>query len=288
MTKRREFLKVSGALAIGSLLSPLSTLANNLRANKPIGLQLYSLRDDLNTDPKGTLKKVAEIGYKNLEAASYNDGQVYGMAPNAFRKYIEDLGLKLRSAHLGGPKYSPDNKDEALDWWKKAAEDHQKMGAEYIIKPSMPIPKTLKELDVWNSYYNDVGDIAADSGMKFGFHNHAREFDKIEGEVMLEYMIKNTNPDTVCYELDVYWCKKGGHDPATFINNHAGRFQLLHIKDEKELGESGEIDYQPIFEAAYRQGLDYYFVEVERYNFEPLESVRQSFHYLNDAPYVKS
>ncbi|HSJ68243.1 MAG TPA: hypothetical protein VK921_11230, partial [Anditalea sp.] len=84
-----------------------------------------------------------------------------------------------------------------------------------------------------------------------------------------------------------YWCKKGGQDPATFINKHAGRFPLLHIKDEKELGESGEMDYRPIFDAAYKQGLDYYFVEVERYNFEPLESVRQSFHYLNDASYVK-
>jgi sugar phosphate isomerase/epimerase len=285
MTKRREFLKVSGALALGSFFTPLSLLAN--RAEKPIGLQLYSLREDMKADPKGTLRKVADIGYKNLEAANYEGGQIYGMAPREFRTFVEDLGMKLRSAHLGGPRYTPGNKAETMDWWKKAVEDHEIAGAGYVIKPSMPIPKTLKELDIWNDYYNSIGDIAADSRMKFGFHNHAREFEEIEGEVMLEYMIKNTNPETVCYELDVYWCKKGGHDPATFINKHAGRFPLLHIKDEKELGESGEMDYRPIFEAAYKQGLDYYFVEVERYNFEPLESVRQSFHYLNDAPYVK-
>jgi len=288
MTKRREFLKISGALAVGSLFSPLSLLAQKARADKPIGLQLWSVRKDIDADPKGTLKTISNIGYKNLEAANYDNGKIYGMAPAEFRSYIEDLGMKLSSAHLHGPKYSPENINEALEWWKKAADDHKITGASYIIKPSMPLPTTLQELDTWNDYYNAIGDIAAQSGLMFGFHNHAREFEKIEGEVMLEYMIKNTNPDTVCYELDVYWCKKGGHDPATFINKHAGRFPLLHIKDEKELGESGEMDYRPIFEAAYKQGLDYYFVEVERYNHEPLESVRQSFHYLNDAPYVKS
>ncbi|KEO74115.1 sugar phosphate isomerase/epimerase family protein [Anditalea andensis] len=286
MTNRRAFLKFSGALALGSMLNPLSLLAQPKRAEKPIGLQLYSLRDDFKSDPKGTLKNVADIGYKHLESASYTDGQIYGMAPTEFKMYIEDIGLKLRSAHLGGPRYVPEKKEESIDWWKTAVADHHHMGASYIIKPSMPIPATLKELDIWNDYYNAIGDIAQDAGLQFGFHNHAREFEKIEGEVMLEHMIKNTNPATVCFELDVYWCKKGGQDPATFINKHAGRFPLLHIKDEKELGESGDMDYQPIFEAAYKQGLDYYFVEVEQYNFEPLESVRQSFNYLNEAPYV--
>jgi len=183
MSKRREFLKISGALAIGSFLSPISLLANEKRAEKPIGLQLWSVRKDMEADPRGALKQIADIGFKNLEAANYDNGKVYGMAPTEFRTYVEDLGLKLRSAHLGGPKYSPDKKDEALDWWKKAAEDHKKMEAEYIIKPSMPLPTTLNELDTWNEYYNAIGDIAVDSGMKFGFHNHAREFEKIEGEV---------------------------------------------------------------------------------------------------------
>ncbi len=287
MNKRRDFLKFSGAIALGSLLTPTKLFANAAFAKKPIGLQLYSVRSDMETDPQGTLKKVASIGYKNLETANYADGNVHGMAPKEFKTFINDLGMKLSSAHLGGPQYSPDKKDEAMDWWKKAIEDHKSMGAKYVIKPSMPIPKTLAELDEWCEYYNAIGSLAGKSGMQFGFHNHAREFEEIEGKVMYDYMIEHTDAKNVCYELDVYWSKKGGFDAVHYLNKYPGRFPILHIKDEKELGESGEIDYEPIFKAAYDQGLKTFFVEVEKYNYEPIESVQKSYAFLDNASYVK-
>lgn len=287
MNNRRDFLKFSGAIALGSLFAPTQIFAKSPFAKKPIGLQLYSLREDMQKDAQGTLQKVASIGFKNLETANYADGKIYGMAPKEFKSFIEDLGMKLSSAHLGGPQYSPDKKGEAMEWWKKAIDDHKSMGAKYVIKPSMPIPKTLEELDVWCDYYNAVGSLAGKSGMKFGFHNHAREFEEIEGKVMYDYMIENTDAKNVCYELDVYWSKKGGFDAVHYLNKYPGRFPVLHIKDEKELGESGEIDYKPIFEAAYDQGLKTFFVEVEKYNYEPVESVQKSFAFLNNAPYVK-
>ena len=115
MNKRRDFLKMSGALALGTILNPTGLLAKPF-AKKPIGLQLYSLRKAMDEDPQGTLNLVSAIGYKNLENASYKDGLVYGMEPAFFRKYIEDLGLKLQSAHVGGPQYDPAKKKEALDW----------------------------------------------------------------------------------------------------------------------------------------------------------------------------
>lgn len=286
MNKRREFLKISGALALGSILAPRDLFAAPF-AKKPIGLQLYSVRKAMTDDPQGTLRIVSSIGYRHLENASYKDGLVYGMEPLFYRKYIEDLGMKLQSAHVGGPQYDPAKKEEALDWWKKAADDHKKMGAKYLIKPSMPIPKTLAELDVWCDYYNAVGDIAKRSGMMFGFHNHSREFEKIEGTIMMDHMIKNTDPKIVCFELDVYWSQKGGYPAVDYLKKYAGRFPLLHIKDEEEIGASGTMDFQPIFEAAYAQGMKDFYVEVEKYNYEPIESVLKSFEYLNKAAYVK-
>lgn len=287
MNKRRDFLKLSGAIALGSLLNPASILANSVLAKRPIGLQLYSLRTDMATDPQGTLRKVASLGYKSLETANYQDGKVYGLEPKIFRTFIEDLGMKLNSAHLGGPQYTPEKKEEAMEWWKKAIADHKAMGAKYIIKPSMPIPKTLAELDIWCDYYNAIGALAKKSGLMFGFHNHAREFEKIEGVVMYDHMLANTDPKLVCFELDVYWSKKGGYDSVDYLKKYPGRFPLLHIKDEEEIGASGDMDFKPIFEAAYAQGMKDFYVEVERYNFEPIESVKKSFEYLNNASYVK-
>lgn len=284
MNSRRDFLKMSGALAVGSLINPANVWAF---AKKPIGLQLYSLRKDMGENPKETLQKVANMGYKHLETASYRDGQVYGMSPLEFKTFVENLGMKLQSAHVGGPQYDPDKHAETMEFWKKAAEDHKAMGAKYLIKPSMPIPKTIQELTVWCDYYNAVGEVAKKEGLMFGFHNHAREFEPIEGKVMMDYMIENTDPKLVCFELDVYWSQKGGYPAVDYLKKYAGRFPVLHIKDEEEIGASGTIDFKPIFEAAYKQGMKDFYVEVERYNFEPVESVRKSFDYLNNASYVK-
>lgn len=285
MNNRRDFLKTSGALALASVLMPRGLFA--APAKKPIGLQLYSLREAMKDDPQNTLRLVSSIGYKNLESASYANGKIYDMDPQFFKKYIEDLGLKLRSAHVGGPSYDGTKKDETMDFWKKAVSDHKSMGAKYIIKPSMPIPKTLAELDKWCEYYNEIGQVAKKSGMLFGFHNHAREFEAVEDKIMLDYMIENTDPRLVFYELDVYWAQEGGQNPAEYLERYSGRFPVLHIKDEKEIGASKKMDFKPIFEAAYAQGMKEYFVEVERYDHEPIDSVQQSFAYLNKASYVK-
>jgi sugar phosphate isomerase/epimerase len=145
----------------------------------------------------------------------------------------------------------------------------------------------LGELDVWCDYYNAVGEVTKKSGLMFGFHNHSREFEKIEGTIMMDHMIKNTDPKLVCFELDVYWSQKGGYPAVDYLNKYAGRFPLLHIKDEEEIGASGTMDFKLIFEAAYAQGMKDFYVEVEKYNFEPIESVQKSFEYLNNASYVK-
>jgi len=281
---RREFLKKASLITLGGMVS--SSLIE-AKSAKQIGLQLYSLRDDIKDNIEEILEKVARIGYKTLEAANYQNGQIYGMDPKAFRSAVDGLGMQLRSAHVGGPNYSPDKHAEAMEWWKRASEDHANAGASFLIKPSMPIPKTLDALKVWCDYYNSTGEVTKSNGLMFGFHNHSREFEQIEGQIMFDFMLKNTDPSLFCMELDVFWCQEGGYNPVDYLKTYKGRFPLLHIKDEKEIGESGKMDFQSIFKAAYAQGMKDYFVEVEKYNYTPLESVKKSFDYLADASFVK-
>ena len=289
MTNRRDFLKAGSLFIAGSMIGNNLLQASVLPAKgkKNIGLQLYSLRDAMKADAMGTLKLISDIGFKTLEAANYADGKIYGMNPKEIKKVVKGLGMKLTSAHLGGPNYTKDTHTQAMDWWKKALEDHQEAGCKFMVKPSMPIPKTLDELKLWCDYYNAIGELTSNEKIPFGFHNHNREFEKIEGEIMYDYMIKNTDPKNVFFEMDVYWVMRGGYNAVDYMNKYPDRFPILHIKDEKEIGESGQIDFKPIYETAYKNGLKDAFVEVERYNFEPVESVRKSYEFLKAAPYVK-
>ncbi|WP_162417851.1 sugar phosphate isomerase/epimerase family protein [Cyclobacterium roseum] len=284
--QRRSFLKKLGLLSLATASS--THWLGAAPASKQIGLQLYSLREDIKGNVPGILKQVADIGFKKLEAANYADGKIYGSSPKEIKKMVMDLGMHMQSAHVGGPRdFSGANHTAAMDWWKQAADAHAAVGAEFLIKPSMPKPDTLRELETWCTYYNQVGYIAKEYDLQFGFHNHAREFEKIEGKVMYDFMLENTDPDLFCMELDVYWATKGGYDPVDYLNKYSGRFPLLHIKDEEEIGQSGTMDFAPIFKAAYAQGMKGYYVEVERYNFEPVKSVAMSYEYLANSNYVK-
>ena len=289
MTNRRDFLRNAALVMAGGMLvrPALAVPRIPAKGKKAIGLQLYSVRDAMRADAKATLKQVAEIGFKTLETASYGDGLIYGMAPAEFKKYVKDLGMKVTGAHLGGPQYTKEKHAEAMEWWKKAIEDHKTAGVTWMIKPSMPIPTKLSDLKVWCDYYNAVGQEVSKAGMKFGFHNHAREFEKIEGEIMFDYMVNNTDPKLVMFELDVYWVMKGGYNAVDYMKKYPSRIPVLHIKDEMEIGASGAIDFKPIYETAYANKVKEFYVEVERYNFEPIVSVRKSYDYLAAAPYVK-
>lgn len=290
---RRKFLKqgvlaATGVVAGGSILSSLFglTSCDSKPKAKKVGLQLYSLREAMGSNPASTLKQVAEMGYKELETASYNDGKLYGYAPAEFRKMVEDLGMSVSSAHLG-QGYTPEKDAEIMAWWDKALDTQVAAGCRYAIQPSMHIGDTLDDIKMYADYFSKVGEMANKKGIKFGFHNHAGEFQERGGEVILDYLIKNTDKDTVFYELDVYWASKGGVNPAEYIKKHAGRFPVLHIKDESIIGESGEIDFESIFKAAYAQGMKDYYVEVERYTLPPENCVQKSYDYLYNAEFVK-
>ena len=272
-----------------SAQSPSSAVAN--APKKDITLQLYSLRSDMKKDPKGTIKKAGEMGYTAVEAAGYSDGKFYGMTPEEFKAEVEKAGMKVRSSHTS-KKLSPEevknnNFSESLKWWEKAIPAHKATGMEYIVVPSIPFPKNIKEMQLYCDYLNAVGKMCKDAGIKFGYHNHSFEMKPVKDKLsMYEYMLQNTNPENVFFEMDVYWAVMGQQSPVELFKKYPNRFRLLHIKDLKELGESGMVGFDAIFKNAHIGGVEGIVVEVERYNYEPAKSVKLSYDYLNNAPFV--
>ncbi len=262
------------------------------KKKKDIGLQMYSLRDDLKKDVKGTIEKMGKIGYTSMEAASFDNGKFYGMEPEAFKALLEANGMKLVSSHTGA-NYTGDQVswDAAMIWWDMAIATHKKAGCQYIVKPSMgDYPyKNLEALKKTCEYFNAIGEKCNAAGIRFGYHNHNKEFTKIvdADDLVYDYMLKNTDPKKVTFEMDVYWVYRGGQKAVDYFNKYPKRFELLHIKDEKEIGASGLIDFKSIYENKAKAGAKYCFVEVERYDFEPFVSVQKSFDFLNNASYVK-
>lgn len=259
---------------------------------KDIALQLYSLRDDISKDYDGTIKKAGEMGFTAVEAANYSDGKFYGKTPEEFKASIENAGMKVLSSHTGKALTEKElaSKDfsEAMKWWDQCIAAHKAAGMTYIVTPWMDVPKTLKDLQTYCEYYNEIGKKCKENGISFGYHNHAHEFQKVEDKVMLDYMLENTNPEYVFFEMDVYWVVRGQQSPVDYFNKYKNRFALLHIKDNKELGQSGMVGFDAIFKNTDAAGTKHLIVEVEQYNFTPEESVKKSLDYLIECPLVKA
>ena len=257
---------------------------------KFIGIQLWSVRNDMNQDPAATLEKLGEMGYKFIEAAGYSDGEFYGMEPAAFQALVEANDMVFLSSHIGHDLPDENNWDDAMAWWDQAIEAHVAAGVKHIVQPSMSEAgyESLDGLKRYCEYFNKIGEKCNEHDIRFGYHNHDDEFEKLEGELIYDFMLKNTNPEKVMFQLDLYWIYEGGKDPVEYFENYPGRFETWHIKDEKEVGESGKIDFERIFNNAGKSGMEYIIVEVESYNYEPLESVKISLEYLLEAEYVKA
>ncbi len=246
------------------------------------GIQLWSVRDAMNADPAGTLEALGKMGYSFIEVAGYNDGRFYGMEPEEFRKMVESYGMVFLSSHTGQDLPTKNNADEIMAWWDACIEAHAAAGVKYIVQPWMGQAgyKNLEGLKAFCDYFNIVGEKCREKGIIFGYHNHAGEFGELEGEVIYNFMLKNTDPNKVMFQMDVYWAYEGDSDAAVWFEKYPGRFALWHVKDEAELGESGKIDFERLYEYADKSGLKYSVVEVEKYNHKPLESVRLSLDFL--------
>ncbi|MDH6533784.1 sugar phosphate isomerase/epimerase [Parabacteroides sp. 52] len=292
MQNRRDFLKNASLMLAGGLVAPqlLSSCAGKAAGSeKFIGLQLYSLREMVKEQGiKAVMESVAKMGYKNVETAGYDDGKIYGLAPAEFKKICDDLGVKCTSAHLS-QAFSKEKEAEIMAWWDKAIEAHNQLGVKYMVQPWMPVNNetTLDDLKMYCDYFTSVGYKTAAASIAFGYHNHDFEFKKIEDQLIYDFLLNNVSKNHVFFQLDVYWCQVGGYDPAEYLKNYASQIKTVHIKDEKEIGASGKMNFQPIFEQMKANNVKDWYVEVEQYtNNAPEASVKESFDFLNNSAFV--
>jgi sugar phosphate isomerase/epimerase len=278
MATRRDFLKnitlVSGVLATTPLLA-------GSEAAKPkkmkTGIQLWSVRDVIDKDLTGTLTALSKIGYNSLEPYGF-DGSFYKTPAKEFRKMCEDLGMVITSTHCGITV------ENALLYTEKAAE----AGLEYLILPSFGgrPEKTLDDFKKVAHEINQIGEITKKSGIKFGYHNHNVEFKTIEGKLPYDILLAETDPALVTFEMDIFWVVKGGQDPLQYFEKHHGRFQLWHVKDMGNDGEScivgnGHIRFQDLMKHSKKAGLKRIVYEQEQYSEgTPLFCAEQSYKYI--------
>lgn len=256
---------------------------------KNIGLQLYSLRDSIAGNVAGTIEKVSDMGYTYVETAGYRDGQFYGLDPVEFRKLCETNGLAFTGSHTGRNLPDSSTYAETMAWWDKCIDAHLAAGVKWIVQPFMGREgyENIEGLKRYCDYFNEIGDKCRKKGIMFGYHNHDKEFSTVLDSITVyDFMLQNTDPEKVLFQIDLYWCVEGGKNPVDYFTSYPGRFPIWHIKDEAEVGASGKIDFAAIWEHAAQSGMKYAVVEVEKYNFEPFESCKMSLEYLNDSGFV--
>jgi len=258
--KNKLWLCVVTALFITS-----STLPGVDVPKKHLGVQVYSVKG-FETNVTGSLKTLADAGYVELELANYDaaTGLVAGYKPAEFAALAKKYGLNVLSSHA---RAKLDAKDEAgtLAAWGKVFDDHKLMGCKYVILPMNIWAGTIEGLKAECALMNKIGDEANMRGIKFGYHNHSIEFAKVAktDQFYEDFLIANTDPDKVLFQMDVYWTTVGGQDPAAYLKKYPTRIKLLHIKDEYVVGASGKINYKDIFTQFYKNGYDDWFVEME-------------------------
>ncbi|WP_312790690.1 sugar phosphate isomerase/epimerase [Sphingobacterium sp.] len=290
--KRRTLI---GTLLAGCMMMAVCpTFAQQKAAKKEIGLQLYSVREEIGKNPNfdQILEKISALGFTGVEAAGYKDGKLYNFSPQEFKAKVERAGMKVLSSHatktLSQKELASGDFTESLKWWDECIATHKAAGMKYIVTPWMEVPKTLKDLETQCRYLDAVGAKCRQQGILYGYHNHSHEFKKVEDKVMYDYMLEHTNPENVFFEMDVYWAVMGQVSPVDYFNKYAGRFKALHIKDHREIGQSGMVGFDAIFNNVKTGGLQYLFVELEDTRNDIYTGLEQSIDYLKKASFVKA
>jgi sugar phosphate isomerase/epimerase len=281
---------ISSAFYTGRTARLASSSSIEAMVQKNIGLQLYSIRDSIKRNVPAAIEKVAKMGYKFVEPAGYADGKIYGLDPVAFKDLCKKNGMTVLSAHVSQPLPTDATKSKIMAWWDACIDAHVAAGAKYLVQPSMggDAYKDLATLKKYCDYFNEIGAKCNAKGLLFGYHNHDKEFStKLDGQTVYDFMVTNTDPKKVFFEIDLYWAVVGKANPVEYFNKYPGRFILWHIKDEKEIGASGMMDFPAYWAQAAKSGMQYGVVEVEKYNYDEFTSCKMSIDFLNAADYVK-
>jgi sugar phosphate isomerase/epimerase len=274
MTDRRSFVSTLGAALLGAACSRVGNSQPTGRLER-VGVQLYTVRNDLARDFEGTLARVAEIGYRELEFAGY-----HGKSASEVRATLTRLGLTAPSSHV------------PLDAFRRNIEgviaDAKTVEHEYLVVPWLD-PSQRRSIDDYRRLaeeLNRFGEKVRAAGMRLGYHNHDFELGAMAGSVPLDTLFDRTDPNLVVFELDLYWVTKGGADPLTYFSRYPGRVHLVHVKDSAGAPEhrqvdvgKGTIDFAKILSRREQAGIRHAFVEMD----EPansLETIRVSYEHL--------
>ena len=283
LSTRRSFLKTGAAVSACALMATRHGVASPF--GLPLGLELYSVREQLPKDYAGTLKKVAALRYREVEAAGF-----YGHSAAEVKQAMADAGLRCVSAH-----HSSDDLSNKLD---EIIAFHKTLGAEYIVcsypghkKPPAQGAEHSFSLEDWHwnaEQFNRWGRRVKAAGLRFGYHNHTPEFTVVDGVTPYDELMKLTDPALVTFEMDCGWVVVGGGDPVALLKKYPTRISMLHVKDFQpgvnpphaaQLGH-GRIDYKPIFAAAKKGAIKHYFVEQEEFDIPWQEALRIDAEYL--------
>ncbi len=309
MNSRRNFIKNTGMLALAGAVSGKGFAA--MLADKkmhPAGLQLFTLFNTIDKDVKGTLDKIAAIGYKELESAFSMLGGFYGKSPKEFGAMAKASGLAWQSHHaMGAPfkmppggfkppagsdttKQAPPRKIPPM---KNLKENHQEIvdqaaegGVKYLVCASIPLDNA-GEINEAVDILGKSGEAAKKAGLILCYHNHTHEFENVEGRVPYDVLLSQLNADVLKMELDLGWATKAGADPVELFKKHPGRYPLWHVKDisadkqqPTEIG-NGTVDFKRIFANAKVAGMQHFFVEQDMAA-SPFESITTSFKTLSE------
>ena len=285
---RRSFIKNSSLTIAG-----VSFLPGILKERNPgviVGIQLYTVRDDMKKDPEGTLKKLAAIGYKYVEAAGYADRKFYGYSIPDFKKLLKATGLKMESGHsfLGSEQWDKSTND-FTDEWKHSIEDAAAVGMKYLISPGVDegLCKTMDSFRHYMNMFDKTGELCKKSGIHFAFHNEDYEFNhRLDGKLIYDLILQTTNNNLVWQQIDIGNMYEPGGRALHFLKEYPGRFFSMHVKDEMKrdspgpdgklyentvLGK-GVMPVKEIIDYARKTGTRYFIIEQEDYQDKtPLE-----------------
>ncbi|MGD0583469.1 MAG: sugar phosphate isomerase/epimerase [Bacteroidales bacterium] len=288
-TSRRTFVRSGALMALGATILPRTLFAAGA-GKAEVGLQLYSVRDDMKNDPGGTLKKLAGMGYRVVEHADYSDRKFYGFDPSEFKKILGDLGLKMYSGHVDFGMQAWDNsKNDFTDIWKQTVEDAAFMGQKFVITPELAenaqkdYDALLKVIDLWNK----CGELCQKYGMKFGYHDDFNEDAILNNMKIYDIIMKYSDPKLTIQQFDIAnLYNAAGTNPMDIIKEYPGRFVSLHVKDvmkEKNKVNShdstilgkGVLDVKDVLALAIKNGAWLMIIEQEDYqNESPMDCVK--------------
>ena len=292
---RRQFISRSAVLLVaGSIANQHLFAATAAKSNKGrIGIQLYSVHNELSKDFEGTLKKLSDIGYSAVEPYGFTTDDFFGHSMKELSNMVNDMGMTISGSHIWSSISVENPTSKEWDFWKNCSDIVKSGGGKWAIQSSLPSVQTMDDLKRVISYFNHAGEICKQGDVKFAFHNHTEVFSKIDDEMILDILIKNTDPNLVFFQLDMGHAVNGGGDCVHYLRNFPGRILLWHASDfdttsrqYTEVGK-GSTPYAALFDLAQSSGLEQLTVEQETGE-DIFASCKVNFDYLKQFEWTEA